>query len=263
VDKVFAGKRILVLEDEKLLLDGYAERLEKAGFIVTKADNPSDALEAICQIAFHLAWVDLTLEGPKSLDRKGYLVIDRLNALNEGTKIVVVTHHSRGDEGVKEARRAFRQAGAHEFIPKSLATRNAWPQCLEMLEQLLIDCPIDKSANVLEAQREMFGNSEEIVIGTIINKFGTQFDGVMLWNSLLLAYNKIKPIRRHKRQAFEWDEKARVFRAQFWSRAIGSSVELIVSAHPTAPSDAVLFDHTKGAPLTIRKTDAPRDQFEE
>jgi CheY-like chemotaxis protein len=264
MSNVFGGERILVVEDERSVRNRYHSLLQGCGFSVKTAKNLNSAREAIRRATFHIAWVDLSLRGDQK-DRDGYIFIDELNALREGTKIAVVTRHS--DKTADEALRAIQDAGADTFIEKSDAQREVFAaRCVPKLQKLLSACQVDKRVDdVSTAQRNLIDIAQEgIVTGTILAKL-QGVDALTLWNSLLAAYNAMKPIRRSKDHllTFAWDSGNRVFRSQYWSKAFGCSVELLLGTYAETPRETVIFERTKGVPIAVRKTRRARDAFQE
>ena len=88
MDKSFAGRRILVVEDEMMILLMMEEMLADLGASVTAAATVKQALAGIDANAFDAATLDLNLDGDDS-----YPVADRL--LARGVPFVFSTGYSQ------------------------------------------------------------------------------------------------------------------------------------------------------------------------
>lgn len=104
------GKRILVIEDEKQLVELLSFRLEANGYKVETAFDGQGGLEKIRQLKPDLVVLDIMM--PKM---HGYDVC-RLSKENEATKtipIIMLTAHTQ-EKDIEESRRA----GADSFVAK-------------------------------------------------------------------------------------------------------------------------------------------------
>ena len=83
-------KRVIVVEDDIEMLEFFVNGIETLGVEVDKATSKIEALEKINCRSYHVAMVDIMLTDSHS-DRGGIEVIDYINSMDEGTKIVVAS----------------------------------------------------------------------------------------------------------------------------------------------------------------------------
>jgi CheY-like chemotaxis protein len=96
MDKVLAGRRVLVVEDEMMILMTIEDMLGDLGCVVTAAATVDQALAFVDAQAFDVAMLDVNLNGNKS-----YPVADSLTA--RGVPFLFSTGYS--DHGMREGYR--------------------------------------------------------------------------------------------------------------------------------------------------------------
>ncbi len=104
------GKKILLIEDEKQLVELLMFRLEANGYEVVCAYDGQEGLTKIMQLKPDLAILDIRMPGMHGYD------VCRLAKENEETKgipIIILTAHTQGRD-VDEAK----NAGADAFVAK-------------------------------------------------------------------------------------------------------------------------------------------------
>ncbi len=94
--------RVLVVDDEPLVLRSTARQLKKLGYVAATFGDPSDALEALTDGAFDAAIVDLHLDGTTALE-----VIPQIRNVNADLPILVFSGHWTEQQG-----NTLRQMGA-------------------------------------------------------------------------------------------------------------------------------------------------------
>jgi DNA-binding NtrC family response regulator len=109
-----AGGRVLVIDDDEVLLNVVGRALRAAGFQVVSATSAEEGLERFTTIKPDCAVVDVYLPG---LD--GFAFVERARALNPHVPMLMLS----GLEGVDHERRAV-QAGARQFLPKAIDVRD-------------------------------------------------------------------------------------------------------------------------------------------
>ena len=119
MDKSFSGRRILVVEDEMMILLMMEEMLADLGATVTAAATVKQALAGIDAHVFDAATLDLNLDGNES-----YPVADTLAA--HGVPFVFSTGYSQKSlrDGYRERpvlRKPFKQRDLVETVTRLLA----------------------------------------------------------------------------------------------------------------------------------------------
>jgi DNA-binding NtrC family response regulator len=106
------GKSILVVDDEKTVLDCLARDLAIAGLKVTTAVNGEEALVKIKNTVFDLVTTDLVMPV-----RDGFQVVQEAKKTNPQTMVIVLTGNVSSESAVD----AFR-LGADDFLQKPCDT---------------------------------------------------------------------------------------------------------------------------------------------
>ena len=107
---ILSGSKILIIDDEPIMLENMAVYLEDSGFSVIKALNGKAGLELFISQQPDLVLLDLRMPGMDGLE-----VLSRLKKRSPDTPVIVVT----GEGGMGYAVSALR-LGAYDFITKPL-----------------------------------------------------------------------------------------------------------------------------------------------
>ena len=124
-------KRIIIVEDDAVLRDVLAEKLEKNGYIVDKAEDGIIAMEKIHAIKTDCVLLDILM--PR---KNGIEVLEDLHADPELCDIPVIIISNSGQP--VEIKRA-QELGAREFLIKAVFDPN---EVLEKVESVLAGSPI-------------------------------------------------------------------------------------------------------------------------
>ncbi len=114
-------KRILVVDDNEVIVKTLSMKLESAGYEVIKAEDGSEAVSAARREKPDLIVLDISFPpdvahgGGVSWD--GFLIIDRLKRINEARNVPVIV--ITGGEAAKYKDRALK-AGAIAFFHKPI-----------------------------------------------------------------------------------------------------------------------------------------------
>ena len=102
-------KKILVVEDNKLIAQVFAAKLEAAGFAVKVAANGKEAVELLAGEPFDLASLDLIMP-----EMNGFTVLEEMKKRKIAVPVIVFS--SLGQPGDEEKALAL---GAKKYIAKS------------------------------------------------------------------------------------------------------------------------------------------------
>jgi two-component system response regulator HydG len=100
--------RILIVDDEKTMLEACSEVLAPDGFLLQQASSGQDALGVIRDHSFDLVILDLKMPGMDGME-----VLRRVQKDSPGTATVVITGYPSFDRAVEAMR-----LGAVDFLPK-------------------------------------------------------------------------------------------------------------------------------------------------
>jgi CheY-like chemotaxis protein len=107
--------RVLIVEDQRQWQEVFREIIELATRAETfTVSSLREAIDALDKILFDLALLDYRLAEDDPYNRDGKIVAMRINDLQEGTRVIIVTAY--GD--VVDAEEAFRDFHAYDFIRK-------------------------------------------------------------------------------------------------------------------------------------------------
>jgi DNA-binding NtrC family response regulator len=113
--------KLLIVDDEVQFLNALARRLELRDFVVTKATNGAEAIQAASSDKFDLALLDLKMPG-----MDGREVLRILKKEHKYLEVIILTCHGSLDLAVECTR-----LGAYGYVPK--------PYELEQLIKILKD----------------------------------------------------------------------------------------------------------------------------
>ena len=104
-----AGEKILLADDDPLMLETLAEFLRGQGYEVLPVGDGSEALAALAGQEFELALLDLKLPGFSGLD-----LLSQLKAKAADTEVILFTGHADLDSALQALR-----LGAYDYLLKS------------------------------------------------------------------------------------------------------------------------------------------------
>ena len=105
--------RVLLVEDERPILEGLADLFGQSGFVVNVAMDGNVALAELAERTFDLVVLDLMLPGLGGLD-----VLRRTRARGDDTPVLVLTAKGAEDDIV-----AGLEAGADDYVTKPFGIR--------------------------------------------------------------------------------------------------------------------------------------------
>lgn len=118
--------RVLLVDDEKLILKSYPKELESAGFDVKTADNGKKAIDIVSEDDIDIAYVDL-----KMPEMNGVQLCQQIKTISPKTEVVLISGHP---QEVEVCLMSFlKNGGRDEFLRKPLfenelirATEKLW-----------------------------------------------------------------------------------------------------------------------------------------
>lgn len=141
-----AGK-ILLVDDDKNLIELLKMRLESANYEVAAAFKEEDALEAIIGQAFDLSIVDLKL-----FHQDGIMLMEKIHSINPGLPVIILTAHGSIESAVEAIKR-----GAYTYLTKPFDSRDLLLQIEKAVENRKLTSEINR-LRVLLAERYNFSN---------------------------------------------------------------------------------------------------------
>ena len=141
-----AGK-ILLVDDDKNLIELLKMRLESANYEVAAAFKEEDALEAIIGQAFDLSIVDLKL-----FHQDGIMLMEKLHSINPGLPVIILTAHGSIESAVEAIKR-----GAYTYLTKPFDSRDLLLQIEKAVENRKLTSEINRLRGLL-AERFNFTN---------------------------------------------------------------------------------------------------------
>jgi CheY-like chemotaxis protein len=273
--KMDTKPRILIVEDDpnfrKSLINGFT----RAGFRADAAATVAEAKSLIGLCSYHVALIDIMLDGNATSNREGIEVIKYLRWLREDTQPLVLS----GQDDIPLVRDLLRKYGAVDYVAKKevLEKGKGFAFLLEQVTTYLAG--IDSHAEAKD-WRELSdilsgGLSEQIFVNECLRsmKFNGGFENLRA--SLVTACRHLRPLLPPNGESTGVRPKpsSQVLSSVFWSRGQGTAVEIIMYGIRIPEEDleaelklserTTLFNRTKGG-LTIvvvQRTDMHRDQF--
>ncbi|MEW5744747.1 MAG: sigma-54 dependent transcriptional regulator [Nitrospirota bacterium] len=139
--------RIMVVDDDKNLLELITMRLESSGYEVVTACKEEDALEALRQQPIDLSIIDLQL-----LRRDGILLMEELHAISPEMPAIILTAHGSIESAVDAVKR-----GAYNYLTKPFDPQELLLQIDRALESRRLNDEIRRLKGLVE-ERFTFSN---------------------------------------------------------------------------------------------------------
>ncbi len=139
--------KILVVDDDRSLIEVLKVRIESAGYEVTTALREEAALEAAKDQTFDLAIVDLQLE-----ETDGITLMRKLHLTLPDMPVIILTAHGTIESAVE----AMRQS-AYSYVTKPFNARDLLLQIEKALENRVLKNEIQRLKNFLNEEFD-FGN---------------------------------------------------------------------------------------------------------
>jgi ActR/RegA family two-component response regulator len=261
--------RVLVVEDDVWYHENlYPIYLSKENVNIDYAESKVEALEKIRCKTYDVAFVDIMLKEDRT-DRGGVEVIVRLNELDEGTNIIVVS----ATDDIKVALVAHR-SGIVAFLQKDELGK---PEDLEVPFHRAVDRSRCERLNLFGRFKSMsaYFASPDFVPAWEDDMLRTLKVNYEVFNRRLMAsLERFLPLlrRRDSKVAFKVDRAKRSVSGHFWSKGEGCPVwvsfcseEGEIDEPPVGIRGDLLHEHRKG-PLHVsilRMNGAKRDDYYE
>ena len=134
-----AGK-ILVVDDDKNLVELVKMRLESANYEVATALKEEDALEAVKGHPFDLSIVDLRL-----VRQDGISLMQEFHAINPEMPVIILTGHGSIESAVEAMKR-----GAYSYVTKPFEPQDLLLQIEKALEKQRLTSEVRRLKGLLE-----------------------------------------------------------------------------------------------------------------
>ncbi|HWP57252.1 MAG TPA: sigma-54 dependent transcriptional regulator [Candidatus Acidoferrales bacterium] len=139
--------KILVVDDDRNLLELIRMRLETADYEVSTALNERDALEAVKSQVFDLSIVDLRL-----MHQDGLELMEQIHLVSPDLPVIILTAHGSIENAVEAMKK-----GAYSYITKPFEPRDLLFQIEKALENRRLASEIQRLKDLL-AERYDFAN---------------------------------------------------------------------------------------------------------
>jgi two-component system, NtrC family, response regulator GlrR len=139
--------RILVVDDDKNLIEVIRMRLETANYDVTTALNERDALETVKGQVFDISIVDLRL-----IHQDGLALMEEIHRINPEMPVIILTAHGSIENAVDAMKR-----GAYSYLTKPFEPRDLLFQIEKALENRRLNTEIQRLKYLLK-ERYDFAN---------------------------------------------------------------------------------------------------------
>ncbi len=139
--------KILVVDDDRNLIEVLKVRVESAGYEVTTALKGEEAVEAAKNQMFDLAILDLQLERSD-----GISLMEELHLLFPDLPVIILTAHGTIESAVEAMKR-----GAYSYVTKPFNARDLLLQMEKALENRVLQNEIRRLKNFMEEEYD-FGN---------------------------------------------------------------------------------------------------------
>lgn len=132
--------KILVVDDDKNLVELMRMRLESANYEVASALREEDAIEAVRGRAFDLSIVDLRLA-----DRDGISLMQEFHSIHPEMPVIILTAHGSIESAVEAMKR-----GAYSYLTKPFEPRDLLLQIEKALEKRRLTAEVNRLKGLVE-----------------------------------------------------------------------------------------------------------------
>jgi len=139
--------KILVVDDDRSLIEVLKVRVELAGYEVTTALKEETAIEAAKDQTFDLAIVDLQLDGTD-----GMVLMQKLHLILPDMPVIILTAHGSIESAVESMRK-----GAYSYVTKPFSAPDLLLQIEKALENRVLKNEIQRLKSFLDEEFD-FGN---------------------------------------------------------------------------------------------------------
>ena len=209
--------RLLIIEDDNELLENYIENLQKLDLQIDKASSKIEAIEKLKCRTYHVAMVDIMLSN-NPLDRGGIEAIKYLDALNEGTNIIVLS----ASDDVRVPVEAWNHGAIRYLIKKYIRSSEDYIKEVRAALKSVVLKPFGKFADLKAylARPQLVPYWEDPVIRLL----GAGYDGTH--SILSKTFDPLIPVLRKKdyRSNLSIDNNSQCIYGQMWSKALGCGI---------------------------------------
>ena len=151
--------KILVVDDEKLILSTLQYKLTKQGYQVALAENGQEALKSIKTTEYDLVLLDVKL-----WDINGITILEKIKAVWPDTVVIMITGHASLDGAIKAMR-----GGAYDYLLKPISDQEL---------KIRVERGMEKRRALLEkkALQQQIAESRRLLLTT----FDGLVDGLVL-----------------------------------------------------------------------------------
>jgi two-component system response regulator GlrR len=139
--------KILVVDDDKNLVELIKMRLEAASYEVTATGREEEAVDAVRDQGFDLSIVDLRL-----IRQDGLALMEEIHSVNPIMPVIILTAHGTIENAVEAMKR-----GAYSYLTKPFETRDLLFQIEKALENRRLSSEIQRLKDLL-GERYGFAN---------------------------------------------------------------------------------------------------------
>ena len=142
-----SSDKILIVDDDRNLLELVKMRLEAANYDVATALKEEDAIEAVKKQVFDLSIIDLQL-----IHRDGISLMEELHLINPEMSVIILTAHGSIESAVEAMKK-----GAYNYLTKPFDPRDLLLQIQKALENRKLASEVKRLKGLLE-ERYSFDN---------------------------------------------------------------------------------------------------------
>lgn len=140
------GKRVLVVDDEAIILDAVSKALRKTNLHIDTATSAEDALKLLRDTAFDIVITDLMMPGMDGLE-----LMRRMRNMENKAVTIMLT----GYPSVQTALKA-KKLGAFDYVTKPFARQELLSVVVRALRQITVENPPPNGAASIEYPEETY-----------------------------------------------------------------------------------------------------------
>jgi CheY-like chemotaxis protein len=233
--------RVLVVEDDKTARETWVAVLKREGFVAHGAESVEEAKIAANRCSYHVAVIDIMLNGDDTSNRDGVEVVRYLRWLREDTQPLVLS----GQDDTALVRDLLREYGAIDYIAKKQIEEAGKGNILLVQKIKSYLTPQIGSSNFADWQilnKTLTGGlPEDVFVSECLRSLTFKGGFENLRASLETACKHLVPLLPEANAQTPYLSRRRheaVLNGVFWSKAQCAAVEIVM--HGTNISDELL-----------------------
>jgi ActR/RegA family two-component response regulator len=218
------GRRLLIIEDDGPLRECYVDIAREAGYEVQGVGNLGDALNAINEVTYHVAVIDIQLSSVDEHNRDGLVILERLCVLEEGTESIILSGQPRIDVIVE----AYEKFGITAYMRKGKVSTAV--EITSAIDRAYERCKVDGLDSYSSLSAFLSGESDpshwETRCMRVLQPLSGYSGLCTFFAELCASLTPLLP-KKGNETPMQINEELACLSGDFWSKGLGLAISLL------------------------------------